>query len=472
MRRDWTIVLDIGKTFAKATLWTEAGDCVVQKVRPNEHAAAHARPVLDANGVEGWLEAVLREFGTLGPVGAIVPVAHGAAAALIQRGRLACAPVDYEWNGVAVDRANYDAQRDPFEATGSPALPAGLNLGMQLHWIESEPSEQHHFAQILPWAQYWAWLLSGVAASEVTSLGCHTDLWRPYARAPSELAVRRGWAERLAPLQSADAVLDRLAPTWVRRTRLSPCTDVYCGLHDSNAALLAARTHPAMRDHDTTVLSTGTWFVAMRSPRSSDRSCWPALPEARDCLVNVDVLGSPIPSSRFMGGREFELLVGNDPSGVESRGLFCSDDVRSVIESGELILPGIVPGVGPFASAGQRVVTQLPQDERARALAYLYVALVADVALDLIGSCDTLFIEGRFAQACIFVQALAALRPDTTVLIGRDTQGVARGALQLVLGAATGAPDVERVSPVPLDLTAYRARWREAVNTRSLCGEA
>jgi hypothetical protein len=29
-----------------------------------------------------------------------------------------------------------------------------------------------------------------------------------------------------------------------------------------------------------------------------------SLPEARDCLINVDVSGTPIPSSRFMGGRE------------------------------------------------------------------------------------------------------------------------------------------------------------------------
>lgn len=28
--------------------------------------------------------------------------------------------------------------------------------------------------------QYWALRLTGIAANEVTSLGCHTDLWNPW----------------------------------------------------------------------------------------------------------------------------------------------------------------------------------------------------------------------------------------------------------------------------------------------------
>jgi sugar (pentulose or hexulose) kinase len=35
-------------------------------------------------------------------------------------------------------------------------------------------------AHILLYPQYWSWRLSGVMATEVTSLGTHTDLWRPH----------------------------------------------------------------------------------------------------------------------------------------------------------------------------------------------------------------------------------------------------------------------------------------------------
>jgi sugar (pentulose or hexulose) kinase len=176
MASGWTIVLDIGKTLSKATLWDEEGRCAAQRSRPNQRLVSGNRLTLDVVGIEKWLITTLAEYARLGPVAAIIPVAHGAGMALVRRGRLQCAPLDYEWSGVALDRAEYDRQRDPFSLTGSPALPAGLNLGLQLHWLESLKSGDFRSGRLLPWAQYWAWVLSGVEASEITSLGCHSDL--------------------------------------------------------------------------------------------------------------------------------------------------------------------------------------------------------------------------------------------------------------------------------------------------------
>jgi sugar (pentulose or hexulose) kinase len=460
----WTVVLDVGKTLAKATLWNEACDCVAMRTRPNGHAGIDGTPALDILGIDAWLEGTLAEFALLGPVSAIVPVAHGAGAAFIHQGSLLCAPIDYEWPGIAQDRRNYDAQRDPFDATGSPSLPAGLNLGMQLHWQESARISKLSSAQIVPWAQYWAWSLSGVAASEVTSLGCHTDLWRPYDRGPSMLAVRRGWAGRVAPLTRADAVLGPITSAWAGRTGLRAGVEIYCGQHDSNAALLAAREHPAIRGHDTTVLSTGTWFVAMRAPLAPNRAVDPVLPEARDCLLNVDVTGAPIPSARFMGGREIAMLVGEDYLTADEGPSAEPWEIAALraIESNEMILPGCVAGVGPFPKGNSLYPNAVRRGRDARALAHLYLALVTDVSLDLIGSRDTLIIEGRFSQEPVFAQALATLRPQSVVLASRDDQGVARGALRLVHGAAVPSAALRQVTPLPADLTRYRARWRDA----------
>jgi sugar (pentulose or hexulose) kinase len=458
----WTIVLDVGKSLAKATLWNEACECVALRGRPNARPEIGGIRALDASGIDAWLAATLAEFALLGPVSAIVPVAHGAGAALIHQGGLLCMPIDYEWPVLSHDRGSYDPQRDPFDATGSPVLPAGLNLGMQFHWQESERIKHFESAQILPWAQYWAWSLSGVAASEVSSLGCHTDLWRPYERRPSALAVRRGWAGRLAPLTRADTVLGEITPAWAKRTGLSARVKIYCGLHDSNAALLAAREHPAILGRDTTVLSTGTWFVAMRAPLSPDRARDPLLPEARDCLLNVDVTGAPVPSARFMGGREIAMLVGEDSPAAEASAEPWEITAARAAESHEMILPGRVAGVGPFPKAAGKPPGAGRRDRDARAMAYLYVALVCDVSLDLIGSRDTLLIDGRFSQAPVFAQALATLRPQSIVLVSRDDQGVARGALRLVHGPAVPAAALEHVSPLPTDLNRYRARWRDA----------
>jgi sugar (pentulose or hexulose) kinase len=462
MARGWTVVLDVGKTRSKATLWDESAQCKAVRSRPNRQMNSGTMLTLDFAGTERWLERVLTEYATLGPVTAIIPVAHGAGVALIHRGRLQCAPLDYEWNGVAVDRAAYDKQRDSFAVTGSPALPAGLNMGIQLHWLESLQSADSRSGVIVPWAQYWAWLLSGVLASEVTSLGCHTDLWRPYESTPSALAVRRGWAERLAPLSAAGSVLGTLQPEWVRHTGLSPKVEIYCGLHDSNAALLDARAHGAVQGHDATVLSTGTWFIAMRSPLPTGQTRVEALPESRDCLLNVDATGAPVPSSRFMGGREIEILAETTvPPADDALPIDAQSSVIRAIEAGEMILPCGVPGVGPFP-VSKRAYATMPRSHDIAPLAHLYAALLADVSLDLIGSCDTVLVEGRFAQAPIFVRALAALRSTTKILVSADENGVARGALRLAnIKAASEAP-LETASPLPIDLREYRQRWREA----------
>jgi len=250
-----------------------------------------------------------------------------------------------------------------------------------------------------------------------------------------------------------------------KRTGLSTRVDVYCGLHDSNAALAAARGHEAMQGHDATVLSTGTWFVAMRSPLDSDTAHLSALLEKRDCLVNVDVSGAPVPSSRFMGGRELEMLIGADTqlSAPPAASVDLKAAAMRAVERGTMILPGLVPGVGPFPNAKRWSVNARINDPDATAIAHVYAALIADVSLDLIGSRDTLLIDGRFSQAPVFVEALASLRPDTTVLISQDAHGVARGALRMVDQNRGASAAFDQVAPLPVDLLEYRARWRGAV---------
>jgi sugar (pentulose or hexulose) kinase len=462
MPKGWTVVLDVGKTLSKASLWDESGNRIASRSRPNQSVIYDGVPVLDAHGIEGWLIQALSEFANLGPIDSIVPVAHGAGAALVRAGQLHYPPLDYEWAGVSTDRQLYDRQRDSYAKTGSPSLPCGLNLGIQFHWLESQKLTRMDTVQLLPWAQYWAWLLSGVAASEVTSLGCHTDLWRPYAHSPSDLAARRGWADRLAPLTAANKILGTLRSQWSKATGLSSRVQVYCGLHDSNAALLAVRNHPDALGHDATVLSTGTWFVAMRSPLNGGCETAVNLPETRDCLVNVDVEGLPVPSSRFMGGREIELLTGTDTQSSDPVSSLASQQVTAIraIESGVMILPSMVADVGPYPNARHPLpdIGTDPSERRVHAL--IYAALLADASLDLIGSRDTVFVEGRFSKAALFVQTLASLRPASRVLLSNDDNGVAQGALRLAKVGRATATVWRRAEPLPMDLSGYRARWR------------
>ena len=406
---------------------------------------------------------MLTQYARCGDLGAIIPVGHGAAAALVRDGRLFAAPMDYEQECDAAQAAPYNAQRDPFSLTGSPSLPQGLNLGRQLdcleRWTGPWPDDLH----ILPWPQYWAWRLSGVMATEVTSLGCHSDLWNPIPSTYSALARSRGWSQRLAPLRRAAEPLSILTPEWVSRTGLPKDCVVLCGLHDSNAALLAARGHPEIREHDATVLSTGTWFVAMRSPTPGSSPDVSALDERRDCLINVDVDGRPIPSARFMGGREAELIgkvdihaltTDYDPDRLIAR-------LPALLARGAAALPTFARGVGPFPNAvGEwRNMPENPADQRA--IADLYLALMADACLNLIGSRDCLLIEGRFAEAVIFIRALAKLRPSQHAFISNAQDDVPYGALRLLDPSLPPNSPLTRIEPLAVDFSDYARQWRE-----------
>ena len=100
------------------------------------------------------------------------------------------------------------------------------------------------------------------------------------------------------------------------------------------------------------------------------------------------------------------------------------------------------------------------EESHRRAAVALYAALVADVALDLIGARERLLIEGRFSESQVFVRALARLRPDMRVYVCHPRSDVAFGALY-VAGVARESPSaLVRVEPLAEDLSEYRQRWR------------
>lgn len=466
MGDDLIVVLDVGKTLAKLSLWTRRGQLVARESRQNERLDGGRYASLDVHGIEAWMGAVLARFAGLGRIGAIIPVGHGAAAAIIHDGALACLPIDYEEPIPAEVRRAYDAERDAFDQTGSPALPAGLNLGAQLYYLETlKPGLLTEGAMILPWPQYWAWRLSGVAACELTSLGCHTDLWRPASRQPSELAARRGWAERLPPLTAAGQALGPLSAEWAARTGLPATAQVYCGLHDSNAALLAARGFPEIAGAEATVLSTGTWFVAMRTPGEGQPIDLAALSEARDCLVNVDAFGRLVPSARFMGGREIETLTGVDTRRIDIKpdqpALVAA--VAQVLASGARVLPTFAAGVGPFPRHPGRWIAMPADEAERRAAVSLYAALVADTSLDLIGARGRILVEGRFAEAAVFVRALASLRPNDRIYVSNAENDVSYGALRLLEPDLAPTSALARVEPLEVSLKDYRDSWARDV---------
>lgn len=462
MRGRLSVVLDMGKTHAKVSLWSADGSLLCHDARANARRRGARYLELDIEGVEAWLADTLARFGEMGDVGAIIPVAHGAAAAIIRDGALTAPVMDYEFEPPAALRAEYLKGRDAFEHTGSPAMGMALNLGLQLHCIEHfHPDALEGAAQIVPWPQYWAWRLSGVASSEVTSWGSHTDLWAPALDRPSNMAVRRGWAQHFAPRRRADEALGPLAREWRERTGLKADVAVYAGLHDSNAALYAARAHREFANADAVLISSGTWFVSMRSLAEGARPA--PLPEDRGCLLNVDVDGRPAPTVLFMGGREMDLL-GASKLDVANRQADLLAAVERVVAAEVLAAPTMALGTGVFPDCAGGWLAPPPADPNERdSAAALYAALMIDAGLDLIGSDDVVLVEGRHARCQPFVRALASLRPRARVFVGGAESDLPAGALRLVSDGIPAPAPLVPVAPLPLELSAFRARWRALI---------
>ena len=448
-----TVVLDIGKTNAKLTLIDAAGSTLAEARTPNTVLRDGPYPHHDTERLWAWMLGQLRELSTLARIRAIVPVTHGATVALIDDAGLVLPVPDYEHvPGDATDAARYDVLRPVFEESGSPQLPAGLNLGRQLDWLQARfPAEFAQARHVLMYPQYWAWRLCGVAASEVTSLGCHTDLWRPRVGRWSSLVERRGWEPLFPPRRDAWARLGRLRPELAADTGLPEDCEIVCGIHDSNASLLR-HLLTLRRSGPCTVLSTGTWVIA-----AALGSATRPLAEAQDMLANCNVFGDAVPCMRFMGGREFGAIAGERPAA------FAGADVERLIARQTMALPCFAETGGPFAGQVGRVDGVLPQTDAERAaLATLYVVLMADHCLAALGAGGRVVVEGAFTANPWFGPLLAGLSDGREVTVSDDSSGTTCGAWLL---AAWGREPGEAPAPPvqawnPAGWRVYRDAWR------------
>src|SRR5262249_38599950 len=134
-----------------------------------------------------------------------------------------------------------------------------------------------------------------------------------------------------------------------------------------------------------------TWVVCMAAGGSID-----ALDPSAGSLANVDAFGDPVPTCRFMGGRELEAMAGAREI-PEVR----IAEIRRVIDLGPL------------------------------ALAVLDCALRTEQCLDLVGARGPCIVEGSFVRTPAFASLLAALRKGGEVLAAEEVAGTTAGAVVL-----------------------------------------
>lgn len=446
-------VIDVGKTNAKLALVDgESLEELAVVTRPNRVLAAPPYPHFDLEAHWAFFLDQLTAFHRDHGIDAISITTHGAAGVLLDKdGDLATPMLDYEYSGPDDVADAYNAIRPPFSETGSPRLPLGLNLGAQLFWLfDTIPDLKERTAHIVTYPQYWGFRLTGCVASDVSSLGCHTDLWAPQTGTPSSLVDRLSIADKLAPAHHASDVLGTLLPEISARTGLRPDIPVLCGLHDSNASLLP---HLLGRKGSFNVVSTGTWVIAMAINGRKT-----TLDQTRDTLINVSAYGDPVPSARFMGGREYEVIR----DGVDAEPT--DADRVSVLARNIMLLPAVATESGPFAGRAHRW-TALPRTdgERMYALA-LYLALMTDTCLSLIGGQGPTIVEGPFARNADFIDMLSELRNGAGIEIARSATGTSIGAALLfaTTGIKSETATITRASDPAL--AAYARRWHAQVD--------
>ncbi len=174
--------------------------------------------------------------------------------------------------------------------TASPVL-GNLNSGMQLYWLKHKKPEL--YSQVwcsLHLPQYISYVLSGSVYSDITSIGCHTNLWNFNIHDYHNWVFDENINKKLAPLISCTEMAGNIDEN----------KPMGSGLHDSSAALIPYFTN----FHEPFVLlSTGTWSISLnpfnhRSLTSEELN--------KDCLQYLSYEGNSVKASRLFAGYEHE----------------------------------------------------------------------------------------------------------------------------------------------------------------------
>jgi sugar (pentulose or hexulose) kinase len=307
-------------------------------------------------------------------------------------------------------------------ATASPVL-GNLNSGMQLYRIKNQQPDLYakiKYALHLP--QYLSYLISGQFYSDLTSIGCHTQLWDFNKEDYHDWVSEEGLLEKFASVVGSDEVFPAEFPgnNYVVGT----------GLHDSSAALIPY----LVNFHEPFVLiSTGTWCISL-NPFNTNPLTGKELED--DCLCYLQYQGKPVKASRIFAGYELEQQVKriatyfkqdvfkyrNMPYNSE---LIKTISQKTAKEDHEDLLKN---KVSDFA---KRELSTFSTDEEAyHQLMYDLIRLqYLSTTLVLKGSpVKRIFVDGGFGKNAVYMNLLALVFPEQEVFAASMAQSTALGA--------------------------------------------
>jgi L-fuculokinase len=304
--------------------------------------------------------------------------------------------------------------------TASPVL-GSLNSGMQLYRIKKKQPEifnQIKYSLHLP--QFLAFLISGKYYSDMTSIGCHTNLWNFPQHHYHEWVYREGIVGKLAPIVPSNHS---------EELNLSGRSiHVGVGLHDSSSALipyLESFREPFI------LISTGTWCINL-NPFNSKPLSIGELQE--DCLCYLSFRGNPVKASRIFAGYQHEQEARrisahfSKPENYYTTVLYNHEIIDSLRKINTKDIPGRSPGDSLFH---QRDLSTFQNYEEA------YHQLMLDIIRDqthalhlILDGTDVkrIFVDGGFSKNLLYMHLLAESLNKIEVFAASVPQATAMGA--------------------------------------------
>jgi len=296
-------IFDIGKTNKKFFLLDEGYSIVLERSTPFEEISDEdGDPCDDIDRLSAWVIASLTEALQLRQfdIKAVNFSAYGASFVYIDEQGKVVAPLynylkAYPENIKQELYDRYGGEEQISCETASPVL-GSLNSGMQLYRIMKEkPALYNRIQYALHLPQYISYIITRQPCSDITSIGCHTQLWNFQKKDYHQWVKEEGILAKLPPLFPSGKA--------VKLTFNEKGLKLGTGIHYSSAALipyLAVFTEPFI------LLSTGTWCISLNpfndTPLTRDEL-------QQDCLCYMEYMGRPVKASRLFAGYEHELQV-------------------------------------------------------------------------------------------------------------------------------------------------------------------
>jgi sugar (pentulose or hexulose) kinase len=428
-------ILDVGKSNKKLFLFDQSYKIVWEESRVlPETRDEDGDPCEDLEGLQTWIEGSLLHAKKQGEleIRAVNFSAYGASFVHIDGDGKPLLPLyNYlkPFPGKIKSRFYNEYGGDPIFSmqTASPVL-GSLNSGMQLYRIKYEKPQQFEsikYSLHLP--QYLSLFMTGKPFSDITSIGCHTNLWNFSQNSYHEWVRRESILSKLAPISPAGTV----QPVLQDRFDFLPTGCLAgIGLHDSSASMipyLESFSEPFV------LISTGTWCISM-NPFNQEPLTIDEL--QNDCLCFLTFAGRPMKASRLFAGhlhdREVDRIavyfskekdhcqtIGYDPSIV-----FRLQNAR---EAGILQQGIFRAGDSAFSQRDLSVFSNF-EEAYHRLLMDIVDQQLLSTKRILGNNIKRIFVDGGFSKNPLYMQLLAVAFPSIEIFTANITQASALGA--------------------------------------------